>query len=488
MRYHFNDSTLTDLQTSCLVVGVFKDGVSKLTQLNTDTEGHSQKLLENGDFSMGPGSTLLTYQMSGLKAERVIFVGLGETSLYTIQTLQKISQSVIKKLGSSKITQISIALDTFIGNDLAPTDVVKQLIVGFETQNYRYDQKDQQKSRSELQDITFITNDGDTLQDAARQTRAIAEGMRLTRYLGDLPANLCTPEVLASTANELANDYDKIKTTILEEADAEKLKMGSFLSVAQGTDQPAKFIVMEYQQGQKDAAPTVLVGKGVTFDSGGISLKDSAKMDEMKYDMLGAATVIGVFKAIADMQLPINLIGLIPATENMPSGHATKPGDVFTSMSGQTIEIINTDAEGRLILCDALTYAKQYKPKAVIDIATLTGACIVALGRVPTGLFSNNAELTQQLVDAGHSSGDRVWELPLWPEYSDSLKSSFADMKNTGGREAGSITAAAFLSKFTESYPWVHLDIAGTGWASGNTKGASGRPVPLLVEFLKHNG
>ena len=275
-----------------------------------------------------------------------------------------------------------------------------------------------------------------------------------------------------------------LKASVLEEKDMEKLGMGSLLAVARGSEQPAKLIVLEYQGSGKKENPIVLVGKGVTFDTGGISLKPAAEMDEMKFDMSGAGSVLGTLLAIAEMKLPINVVGIIPATENMPGGKATKPGDVVTSMSGQTIEILNTDAEGRLILCDALTYAERYNPKVVIDIATLTGACVIALGNFTTGLISNDDKLAQALLAAGEQAIDRAWQLPLWDEYQDLLKSNFADIANIGGRAAGTITAACFLSRFTKKYRWAHLDIAGTAWKSGKEKGSTGRPVPLLTQFL----
>ena len=321
------------------------------------------------------------------------------------------------------------------------------------------------------------------LDTAALQGHAIAAGMALAKDLGNLPGNICTPSHLAETAEALGKQY-KFDVEVLERADMEKLGMGSFLSVARGSHQPPKFIVMNYKGGKAKARPIVLVGKGITFDTGGISLKPAAEMDEMKFDMCGAASVLGTFKAIAQMGLPINVVGLVPTTENMPGGGATKPGDVVTSMSGQTIEVLNTDAEGRLILCDALTYAERFKPECVIDIATLTGACVVALGKIPSGLLANDDELAAEILRRGTESGDRAWQLPLWDEYQELLKSNFADMGNIGGRYAGTITAACFLSRFAKAYKWAHLDIAGTAWVSGDAKGATGRPVPLLSSFL----
>nr|MBF0684011.1 leucyl aminopeptidase [Pseudomonas sp.] len=319
-----------------------------------------------------------------------------------------------------------------------------------------------------------------------------ANGMTLTRNLGNLPANICTPTYLAEAARNVGSQHD-FKVEVLERKQLEALKMGSFLSVAKGSDEPPRFIVMHYQGAKKPAgrgaraagpAPIVLVGKGVTFDSGGISIKPAATMDEMKYDMCGAASVIGTLKAVAELQLPVNVVGIIPACENLPSGRANKPGDVVTSMSGQTIEVLNTDAEGRLLLCDALTYAERFQPAAVIDIATLTGACVVALGHVNTGLFTQDEELAQSLLDASRQAIDPTWRLPLEDDYQPQLKSNFADIANIGGPPAGSVTAACFLSRFTKQYRWAHLDIAGTAWKGGKEKGATGRPVPLLVQYI----
>jgi leucyl aminopeptidase len=308
--------------------------------------------------------------------------------------------------------------------------------------------------------------------------------MALTKTLANLPGNICTPSHLASQAVALGKTHKSLKTTVLEEKDMKKLGMGSFLSVTQGSEQPAKLITLEYHGTDKKQKPIVLVGKGITFDTGGISLKPGAEMDEMKYDMCGAASVLGTMQAIAEMGLKLNVVGVIPTCENMPSGNATKPGDIVTSMSGQTIEILNTDAEGRLILCDALTYSKKFNPDTVIDIATLTGACVIALGHVASGMFSNDDKLAKELLAAGEQSHDRIWQLPLWDDYQPLLDSNFADMQNIGGRAGGTITAACFLARFTKDYRWAHLDIAGTANLSGKQKGATGRPVPLLTQYL----
>ncbi|MBW6453227.1 MAG: leucyl aminopeptidase, partial [Methyloprofundus sp.] len=316
------------------------------------------------------------------------------------------------------------------------------------------------------------------------QGKAIAQGVALAKHVSDLPGNYCTPTYLAEQAIAIAKQHDKLNAHILEEADMQELGMGSLLSVSRGSRQAAKLITLEYKGAAKDLKPIVFVGKGLTFDAGGISLKPGAGMDEMKYDMCGSAAVLGALQAAAELQLPLNIVGIIPSSENLPDGAANKPGDIVTSMAGLTIEILNTDAEGRLLLCDALTYAKKYNPDVVIDMATLTGACLIALGRVPSGLLGNDDKLCNDLFNASETALDSVWRLPLWEEYQEQLKSNFADIANIGGRDAGTITAACFLSRFTEDYQWAHLDIAGTAWKTGDAKGATGRPVPLLVQYL----
>src|ERR1700744_4756514 len=336
-----------------------------------------------------------------------------------------------------------------------------------------------------LKRVVFSVDTGDekAAKVAAKQGAALASGMDLTRDLGNLPSNVCTPTYLANTAKKLAKDW-KLKVEVLGEKQCEALKMGSFLSVTAGSVEPAQFIVLQYQGGAAKAAPVVLVGKGVTFDTGGISLKPGEGMDEMKYDMCGAGSVLGTLRAVAEMGLKINVVGIIPAVENMPSAPATKTGDIVTSMKGLTIEVLNTDAEGRLILCDALTYAERFKPAAVLDVATLTGAIVIALGNHTSGLFSPDDQLAADLLAASAAGLDPAWRMPLDEEYDDLLKSNFADMANIGGRAGGSITAAKFLQRYTAKFPWAHLDIAGTAHRSGAAKGATGRPVPLLTHFV----
>jgi leucyl aminopeptidase len=354
---------------------------------------------------------------------------------------------------------------------------------------YRFDELKSKKNstRRPLRKIILSvpTRRGLPIGDkAVAEGQAIANGVKLTKDLANLPGNICTPTFLAKQAKELQKVHKSIKIKVLDEAEMEQLGMGALLAVSRGSHEPAKLITLEYRGTSKDTKPVVLVGKGVTFDSGGISIKPAAQMDEMKFDMCGAASVLGTLATTAELNLPINVVGVIPATENMPNGNATKPGDIVTSLSGQTIEILNTDAEGRLILCDALTYCERFNPDVVIDIATLTGACVIALGKYATGLLSNHSPLANDLLNAGRTSNDRAWQLPLWEDYHQQLDSPFADMANVGGREAGTITAASFLSRFTKQFHWSHLDIAGTAWTGGKEKGATGRPVPLLAQYL----
>ncbi|MEK9133368.1 MAG: leucyl aminopeptidase, partial [Pseudomonadota bacterium] len=373
---------------------------------------------------------------------------------------------------------------------------VRQAVEVTEAALYRFDQLKSKPSNSRraLRRVVLAVPKRSDLgpgEQAIREGRAIAEGMKLARDLGNLPGNLCTPAYLAEQAVEIGKQYG-LKITVLEKDDMQKLGMGALLSVARGSRQPPKLIVLEYHGGKEGEPPVALVGKGLTFDAGGISIKPAANMDEMKYDMCGGASVLGAVKAAAELKLPLNIVGIIPSSENLPDGDANKPGDIVTSMSGQTVEVLNTDAEGRLILSDALTYAERYKPAVVIDIATLTGACVIALGAHASGLLANNDQLAREILGAGKYTYDRAWQLPLWDEYQKQLDSNFADMANIGGREAGTITGACFLARYAKNFKWAHLDIAGTAWKTGKEKGATGRPVPLLVQFLinraRHDG
>ena len=488
MEFSIKAASPEKLKTDTLILATFAKAElgPQATEVDAATQGALSKVIQR-DIEEKAGSLLTLPVLNGVAAERVLIVSLGKREEFSDKALRSAMQAVGKALAAGKGKRASLCFNDFLGDplELAPALRSTALLLG--DAQYRFDapkaKKDDAKNKLEKLDFIVSTKIGKAANKALTQGEAIAKGLALTRDLANRPGNYCTPTYLADTAKSLGRDY-KFKVEVFDRADIEKLGMGSFLSVAQGSAEPPRFIVMHYKGGKEKEAPVVLVGKGITFDSGGISLKPGEGMDEMKFDMGGAASVLGTFKAIAEMELPLNVVGLIPSTENMPGGKAVKPGDVVTSMSGQTIEILNTDAEGRLILCDALTYAERFNPACVIDIATLTGACIIALGAHPSGLLANDDALARELMDVGQASGDRCWQLPLWDDYQEQLKSNFADMANIGGRPAGTITAACFLSRFTKAYKWAHLDIAGTAWKSGADKGATGRPVPLLTHFL----
>jgi len=476
------------LKSGCVVVGVFDGGkLSKAAQALDRAAKHAlSDVIARGDMGGKSATTLLVHKLPGIAAERVLLVGLGKTSELSNKASLEILGATFKALNATPAKDAALFIsDEGVGKDAAW--VIKQAVFTAAEQAFRADgMKSKPSKAATLKNITFVTLDkpATALKNVLDQTAATARGMALTKELGNLPGNICTPTYLAAKALALGKTHKSIKTTVLDEKAMQKLGMGSFLSVTRGSEQPAKLITLEYSGTVRTQKPIVLVGKGITFDTGGISLKPGAEMDEMKYDMCGAASVLGTLQAIAEMGLKINVVGVIPTCENMPSGKATKPGDIVTSMSGQTIEILNTDAEGRLILCDALTYSAKFNPDTVIDIATLTGACVIALGHVASGMFANDDQLSKELLAAGEQSHDRIWELPLWEDYQPLLDSNFADMANIGGRAGGTITAACFLARFTKDYRWAHLDIAGTAWLSGKNKGATGRPVPLLTQYL----
>ena len=445
------------------------------------------QVLKRGDITGKPGQTLLLHHLPNLKAERVLLLGSGKGELSDRQ-LRKIASSLLGALKSLGGSDALVALDDLKVKGRTAYGRTRLLVETLAAGNYQFDRFKSEKAESRpLKKITLLASKADlsASERACHEAVAIAAGMAVTRDLGNLPPNLCHPSFLADEARALAKAHKNLKVEVLDEKKLRELGMGSFLAVAQGSEQPPRLIVLNYQGAEKTQKPHVLVGKGITFDTGGISLKPGLNMDEMKYDMCGAASVFGVFQAVLQLQLPINLVGLLACAENMPSGRATRPGDIVTSMSGQTIEILNTDAEGRLVLCDTLTYAERFKPQSVIDIATLTGACIVALGSNVSGLMGNNDTLIKQLLKAGEAADDRAWQLPLFDEYQEQLDSPFADIANIGGPKAGTITAGCFLSRFAKQYHWAHLDIAGTAWVSGGKdKGGTGRPVPLLTQYL----
>ena len=476
-------------RTGCLVLGVHPGGVlTRAAQLaDRAARGALREVLAKGDLSGKSGATLLLHRVPGLAAERVLLVGLGEQKEFgpaTFRDAVRSAANVLKELGAKDAAWF-IAEAKVPGQALAWN--VRHTVLGVREAFYRFDQLKTQKKAPEpaLASVTIALTGAPAAPQAQRALKeavATADGVDLARTLGNLPANICTPSYLAEEARKLARQF-KLGVEVLERRDMEKLGMGALLAVTSGSQQPPKLIVLRYRGAAKGRKPLVLVGKGITFDSGGISLKPAAEMDEMKYDMSGAGSVLGTLRALAGMKAPVNAIGVIPACENMPGGAAIKPGDVVTTLSGQTVEILNTDAEGRLILCDALAYAERLAPDAVLDIATLTGACVIALGHVATGLFANEQRLADELRAAGDDAWDRVWQMPLWEDYQEQLRSNFADMANVGGRPAGCITAACYLARFTGGLRWAHLDIAGTAWKAGREKGSTGRPVPLLVRF-----
>jgi leucyl aminopeptidase len=415
--------------------------------------------------------------------DRILVIGIGEANKLTgrkfKQLVQKAWSMIKSNPGDSVLNQLTQATSTCLDEKAKVRLCVEALVES----NYRFDQfKSDVKEEQASPKMTLLAHDD--AQAQLNQSVATAHAMNLCRDLGNLPGNVCTPSYLAEQGHKLAASSDKVTTQVLEEAEMQTLGMNSLLSVGKGSAEPSKLIVINYQGGEKGAQPHVLVGKGITFDSGGISIKPGAAMDEMKYDMCGAASVMGAMQAVIDMGLNANVIAVIASAENMPSSTASKPGDIYTTMAGKTVEVLNTDAEGRLVLCDALTYAERFEPKTVVDVATLTGACIIALGHHTSALMSNDDDFAASLIKAGTQAFDTAWQLPMGDEYQEQLASNFADLGNIGGRAAGSITAACFLSRFTESYTWAHLDIAGTAWVSGANKGATGRCVPLLVQHL----
>jgi len=476
-------------KTACAVVGVYEQ--RKLTPaaavLDQALNGALTTLLKRGDIDGKAGSTLIFHAPAGTVCERILLLGLGKEKEVTDTVWRDANRAAVKTVTATGAGDAAFYLAEVPVGERDIGWKIEQAVMVAGDALYTFDQTKSEKAKDKpaCRKIAFMVGSGETKAAQASLARgeAIAGGVDLAKDLGNLPGNYCTPTYLADRAKAMAK-ASGLKIQVLGLKEIEKLGMGSFLSVAKGSDEPPRFIVMEHQGGAKSAKPVVLVGKGITFDSGGISIKPSADMDEMKYDMCGAASVIGTMQAVAEMKLPLNVVGLVPTCENMPNGRANKPGDIVTSMSGQTIEVLNTDAEGRLILCDALTYAERYEPAAVIDIATLTGACIIALGHGVSGMLANDDDLAREVFSAGETSGDRCWQLPLYDDYQEQLKSNFADMANIGGRAAGTITASAFLSRFTKKYKWAHLDVAGTAWKSGKEKGGTGRPVPLLVHFL----
>jgi leucyl aminopeptidase len=475
-------------KVGCVVVGVYQGSELGPAARRLDQASKGALKKAQRDISGKTGSTLLLRALPGVAAERVLLVGLGEKNAAETAYLQAVraAANALKELGAKDAALFLV--DMKVGARPVSWNV-RHAVLAIREAWYRFDQlKSQKKSPAPaLGHVVLPLSAKNELTLALKEAVATADGSELARTLGNLPPNICTPAYLADEARKLAREF-KLELDVLERKDMEKLGMGALLAVARGSHQPPKLIVLRYT-GSKGKKPLAFVGKGITFDTGGISLKPAGEMDEMKFDMSGAGSVLGAIRALAGMRAPVNVVGVIPACENMPGGLATKPGDIATSLSGQTVEILNTDAEGRLILCDALTYAARFNPEKVIDIATLTGACVVALGNVATGLFANDQKLADEVRAAADDAWDRVWQLPLWEDYQEQLRSNFADFANIGGRPGGAITAACFLARFTRKLRWAHLDVAGTAWKSGRDKGSTGRPVPLLVRFaLRHAG
>ncbi len=495
MEYFVKSGNPEKQRVACIVVGIFERRTPSEAAETIDkvADGAIAAVMRRGDMDGKLGTTVVLHNVPGTFADRVMLVGLGKERSFGETAFRKAiaaSSRALRATGAidaaSYLTHLSVKGRDYHWN-------IAQAILAAEDAYYRFDDCRGEQARADLpsyklERYTFDVPRRSDLPEGERglaEALAISHGVSLAKNLGNLPGNICTPTYLADRAKALGGAKSALKTKILEEADMEALGMGALLSVSHGSRQPAKLIVIEYLKGPKGDKPVVLVGKGLTFDAGGISIKPSAGMEEMKFDMCGGAAVFGTMTAIAELKLPLNVVGIVPASENLPDGQAVKPGDIVTSMAGITIEVLNTDAEGRLILCDALTYAeKTYDPALCIDMATLTGACVVALGSVATGLFTNTPALGRALLSAGEQIGDRAWELPLWPEYDEQLHSEFADVPNIAtrkGREAGAIIGASFLHRFTKRMKWAHLDIAGTAWTGPK---ASGRPVPMLVQYL----
>lgn len=487
MEFSIKSGNPEKQRTACVVVGVFEGRKLTLAAelIDNAAKGHLTDIIRRGDMEGKAGSSLLLHNVPGTVSERILLVGLGKEKDFREKEFASAIRCAVKTLNETGAADASLFLTEInVKKRSTAWKIRHAAMVSLETA-YRFEQFKSKKdeARRPLRKLMLAVERRNELSEAEeglQQGIAIGQGMTLARNLGNLPPNICHPSYLAEQALSMAEEF-KLDCNILDQAEMEKLGMLSLLSVAKGSEQPPKLICLSYHGGTPAEKPIVLVGKGVTFDTGGISLKPGSDMDEMKFDMCGAASVLGTLHAVARMGLPINLTVIVPAVENMPSGSASRPGDIVTSMSGQTIEILNTDAEGRLILCDALTYAERFNPDTVIDVATLTGACVVALGHVASGLFSNKDSLARDLLDAGTESNDRAWHMPLWEDYQELLKSPFADMGNIGGRWGGAITAACFLSRFTKKFEWAHLDVAGTAWTG---KEASGRPVPLLTHYL----
>lgn len=488
LEFSMKDGAPAKHRGACCVVGVFADKVltAPAQALDDASGGAISAMLKHGDHEGRAGAAQMLYGLENVAAERVLVVGLGKADAFNEKAYREAVTGAVKALSLSGATDALVTLTEapVVGRSVEWA-IEQAATLAFDAL-YRFDmlKSDAKRPAKPLKKLSFSAAKADAKANAAlAKGRAIGLGMTLAKNLGNTPSNICTPEFLAKQAQKLAKTYG-FGVEILDAKACEKLGMGSFLSVGKGSANPPRFIVLKHMAGKKTDKPVVLVGKAITFDTGGISLKPGPDMDEMQYDMSGGGAVLGAFRALGELGLKMNVVGLIAAAENMPDASASKPGDVVKSMSGLTIEILNTDAEGRLVLCDALTYAEKFKPACVVDMATLTGACVIGLGHHPAALFASDDALAAELQNAANAAWDRVWRMPLWDDYQEQLKSSLADMANIGGRPGGTITAACFLWRFAKAYPWAHLDIAGVAYKGGRDKGSTGRPVPLLVNFL----
>lgn len=488
MEYTVTNKAVTKFKSDCLIIPVGPSAALPEFLLETLPEATISAIkacIKLGDFAGKAQQTTIIAAPEGLEAKRLLLLGIGTDQPLSIVALAKIVQSAIGAVKATGAKSLSWLLSPTLLDGHSVDEQLRETVRLVDAALYRFDQYRSKKSPATVTRCTFMVEAASTsAKQAVVEGKAIAAGVALARDLGNEPPNVCFPAWLSELAHSMGKQYDKLKVSIVSEKQAEKLGMGAFCAVSRGSEREGQIIVFEYK-GAK-GKPTALVGKGITFDTGGISLKPGSAMDEMKYDMCGAASVFGTVKAVCEMNLPIHLIACVVAAENMPDGRACRPGDIVKTMSGQTVEILNTDAEGRLVLCDALTYVQQrYKPETIVDIATLTGACVVALGSHAQAVYANDDALSEALLSAGKQTGDRGWAMPLWDDYQEQLDSPFADMANIGGPKGGSITAACFLSRFTKESRWAHLDIAGTAWVGGGKgKGATGRPVPMLTRYL----
>ena len=493
MQYNLMNNITPNATKGAAIFGVFKGAnISQFSySFNKSELSKISDIIKNSSFQGEISESINIYEMQNKNFLKIYFIGLGEKNKYNEKKFLKAIKKAADVCKKENEKNIYIDLNTFYHKDINQEWAIRNISIKFNDIEYNYNKtKNKTKKISyKINKLIFLFKDNEIINKkhisrAIAEGEAIANGIKLAKELGDLPSNICTPTYLAKTATSLVKTNKKLNVKVHNEKEMKNMGMNCLLSVGNGSEEPSKLITIKYTGANKNDKPIVLVGKGITFDTGGISIKPSSGMDEMKYDMCGAASVLGTIKCISELNLKVNVIGIIASAENMPSGSATNPGDVVTTMSGQTVEILNTDAEGRLVLCDALTYAERFKPKYVIDIATLTGAVLVALGKVASGVLSNDKKLTQMLINSSNISHDYIWELPLWEEFQSELDSNFADIANIGKRYAGTITAACFLSRFTEKYKWAHLDIAGTAWNDGEQKGGTGRPVSLLSHFI----